>query len=494
MGMPRATPRRDMLNTKARAAPILMLVAILVVAACSGSQRRVTALSPHHDARVVQAVEKQLGLANDLDSRGIDVTVKHGIAMLRGQVGTFGDARRAAHAAQLGTGVRGVVNWLHVQEDAPADSVLVARVHEALGQAEEPVQQLQVSARAGIVRIDGIAASLQQKHAAEDIAWSVHDVVGVHNRLRVVPTVSRSDAQITADVGAHLAADGYSHDAVQIRVSDGIVTLSGQVGSIFDEQRALSRAAVSGVREVRDQLSVTQERERHLGPYSGIRSGPEIRAAIIDAFRLDGRVPMRDVRVRIRSGVVTLTGQVSTDWQRFAAQQDAVNAAGAWIVKNQLTLHGTLTPDERLEHRLEARVAQHPYVSGESVEVEVTRGHVTLMGHVLGTFQRDTAERVVRLTPGVVSLDNRLTSGEQAIGRRDDSEVERRIAENLRQAPDVDPSSVRVSVRDGVATISGQVANWEAYGAVLEAVFDALPRRVVNRLERRPDPALLRTW
>jgi osmotically-inducible protein OsmY len=348
-------------------------------------------------------------------------------------------------------------------------------------------------ARAGNVRIDGVSVSLQQKRAAQELTWSIHGVVGVDNRLRVVPIVRRDDAEIVGDIRAHLVADGFGDETVLVDVKDGSVTLSGEVGSIFEEQRALLRAGVPGVRDINNHLRVAQL-EQYRRPYPGIRSGPEIRAAILDAYGLDGRVPARQVRVAIRSGVVTLTGQVSTAWQRLAAEQDAVNAAGAWIVENQLTLPGTLTPDEALERRLEARVEQHPYVSGERLEVDVERGHVTMIGHVLGAFQRETAERVVRLTPGVMSLDNRLTIDEQPTASRDDSEIERRISENLRQAAEVDPASVRVTVRDGVATIAGQVANWEAYNDVLEAVFGALPRRVVNRLERRPDPALLRTW
>jgi osmotically-inducible protein OsmY len=478
-----------------RAASVLILLASVLVSACGRSQSSAVSPGrpPHHDAGVVQAVEKELGLDHHVASQDIRVTVKHGIAMLRGQVGTFDEARQAAHSAQLATGVRGVINWLHVEQSAPDDSALVARVREALAGAEPAIQDLKVVASAGNVRMDGVAVSLQQKRAAQDLTWSIQGVVGVDNRVRVVPTVRRRDPQIAKDIRAQLAADGFGDETLLVGVEDGSVTLSGEVGSIFEEQRALLRAAVPGVTEVRNHLRVTQ-REQYRRPYPGIPSALEIRAAILDAYHLDGRVPVRQVRVAIRSGVVTLTGQVSTAWQRFAAKQDAVNAAGAWIVENQLTLPGTLTPDEALERRLEARVEQHPYVSGERLEVDVERGHVTMIGQVLGTFQRETAERVVRLTPGVVSLDNRLTVDEQVIVSRDDSQLERRISENLRQVAEVDPASVRVIVRDGVVTIAGQVANWEAYNAVLEAVFDALPRRVVNRLERRPEPALLHTW
>ena len=241
-----------MQHPRTRAASVLVLLAGVLVSGCGGNQSRAASpgLPPHHDARVVQAVEKQLGLERHLDSRGIHVTVKHGIAMLRGQVGTFGEARQAAHAAQLATGVRGVINWLHVEESAPGDSVLAAQVREALAAAEQPIRALQVWARAGNVRIDGVAVSLQQKRAAQDLTWSIQGVVGVDNRLRVVPIVRRSDAQIAEDIRAHLVADGFGDETVLVGVNDGVVTLSGEVGSIFEEQRALLRAGVPGVSEM----------------------------------------------------------------------------------------------------------------------------------------------------------------------------------------------------------------------------------------------------
>ena len=154
---------------------------------------------------------------------------------------------------------------------------------------------------------------------------------------------------------------------------------------------------------------MTQEREWYRRPHAGIQSALEIRAAILDAYRLDGRVPVRQVRVGIRSGVVTLTGQVSTAWQRFAAEQPRSTRAGAWIVENQRFL-GTLTPDEKLERRLEERVDQHPHVSGDSVEVDVERGHVTISGHVLGAFQRDAAERCRLAGGGGCSISSPLAS------------------------------------------------------------------------------------
>jgi osmotically-inducible protein OsmY len=350
---------------------------------------------------------------------------------------------------------------------------------------------LQVHADAGKVKLEGSVGSLLQRWFAKSAAWSVYGVIDVQDAIRVVPAIRRGDDEINREIEARLAADGYDRSVVQITTTDGIVTLSGEVKGLFDKRRVLERAAVEGVVNVRDRLSVQQEREQWHRSYAGIRSAEELGAAVLDAYALDPRVPERAVHVEVRSGFAELTGAVGTDGQRIAARDDAANTPGIWAVQNRLMVRGAPTTDQTLRAELSARLSGHPYVNASDIDVNVERGQVVLTGKVLGSFESRVAERTARVMPGVVSVENRLQL-EKAPGQaRGDDEIRRDIQAALAGDPLVDTSKVDVSVANGVATISGIVENWEVYNAVLEDVFQALPLGVVNRLERRKPPQLL---
>jgi osmotically-inducible protein OsmY len=363
---------------------------------------------------------------------------------------------------------------------------------QALRQNTELAESdLQVSVQAGRATLSGAVSDFSHRQLSESLVWSVYGVSDVVNAIRVVPKLPRADEEIVNEVRARLAADGYRENVVQVHVLNKIVTLSGQVGGISERQRLLERAAVPSVIDVRDSLTVQQEREELVRPYAGIRSATEMRAAILDAYRLDPRVPDRAVRVTVRSGVAELTGKVATLAQKLAAGDDAANTVGVWAVKNEVTLLGEPAEDDKLRELLRTRLAGHPYVNGKDVEVKVERGRVLLTGRVVGSFQSRAAERAVRLTPGVVSVDNRLQTDAAPTHFRDDEEIRQDIAAGLQEEPGIDSSKVNVSVDKGVATIVGEVENWEVYNLVLENVFQAMPHGVVNRLQRRKPAQLL---
>jgi osmotically-inducible protein OsmY len=488
----------------ARPRPAAAAIALLILelAGCGrgavGAQPRRGASTPSAnaiprfgDSQVAAAVRRQLELERGLDARQIQASARHGIVALHGVARNPGEAARAVSAAQLASGVRAVVSYLRVPDGQASDSALAANVlAELQRRAQLDPNRLQVSADAGRVKLTGTVSSLSQRRTAESAAWSVYGVTAVQNAVRVVAR-PRPDAEISQEVQARLAADGYGPGAVRVAARGGVVTVSGEVKGVFDKRRVLERAAVDGVVQVRDELSVQQEREEWDRPYTGIRSAGEMRTAILDAYALDPRVPENAVRVNVRSGVAELSGAVATQAQRIAAGDDAANTVGVWAVRNQLALTGAPAADATLRRELEARLTGHPYVTGSDIDVNVERGQVVLTGKVLGSFQSRVAERTAQLTPGVVSVENRLQLEKVPGNLRGDDDIRREIEAALARDSLVDGSKVKVSVESGVATISGVVENWEVYSAVLEDVFGALPLGVVNQLQRRKPPQLL---
>lgn len=109
---------------------------------------------------------------------------------------------------------------------------------------------------------------------------------------------------------------------VAVLVEDGVVTLRGTVGS-FVQRLAAVRAArkVPGVEYVDDQIEV-----RILDPDG--RSDAEVQGFALQALASDPDVPAELIDVKVTDGLVTLSGEVSYQFQSDAAYNDVADVFG----------------------------------------------------------------------------------------------------------------------------------------------------------------------
>jgi osmotically-inducible protein OsmY len=118
-----------------------------------------------------------------------------------------------------------------------------------------------VSARHGVVTLNGIVQSWADKHAAQEAAHRVAGVLDVANEIEIKPSwsVTRSDAEIAEAVRAALTWNRFVQDE-RIRstvADDGAVTLTGTVQTLAqrDEVERVVRE-LAGVRCVANQITV----------------------------------------------------------------------------------------------------------------------------------------------------------------------------------------------------------------------------------------------
>jgi osmotically-inducible protein OsmY len=394
------------------------------------------------------------------------------------------------HAVELvenTRGVRAVINRLEVSGSAVSDAELGRRIRAALNLTRLKPDGLSVQASAGHVVLSGSVPSLALRERAARAAWSVYGVTQVANRLTVKPDVERSDPEIERDVRERLATDSYLFgQPVEVSVVDGVIHLSGEVDTAFAERRARMHASVAGARAIEDANLQVSSRQPERGSAPAPASGESIERAVLQAYRLDPRVPESGIMVEARAGVVTLRGTVATLAEKRAAGEDALDASGAWGVYNQLTLRPTAPlTDGEVERLVKERLAQHPYVEGGAVRVAVTDGNVLLSGAVGSRFERDEAERVAALVPGVASVENRVTSRNAGDDSRTDAELRADLERELKWDQRVDSSRLRVQVSHGTVTVAGEVGDWLARDAVLQNVYEVAPPRFVNQLTVR---------
>ncbi|MHB0912882.1 MAG: BON domain-containing protein [Armatimonadota bacterium] len=130
--------------------------------------------------RAVNDALVQAGLA------GVGAKVQAGNAFLMGVVPSLAVKRRAVHAAESVSGIRGVVSELEIAAGEPVDDITLANdVTEALSESDIISMDLHVAAEDGAVRLLGQVTSHAELHKAAGIASAVPGVQHVENDLRV---------------------------------------------------------------------------------------------------------------------------------------------------------------------------------------------------------------------------------------------------------------------------------------------------------------------
>jgi osmotically-inducible protein OsmY len=172
--------------------------------------------------------------------------------------------------------------------------------------------------------------------------------------------------------------------------------------------------------------------------------------------------------------------------------------------------------DVSVIERVRSRLSLERGLDARRIEINAHRGIVTLRGEARTGDDAARATRVARLTRGVRAVISHLRApdvafpdGSLAGEVRDelhrsaqldpngvrvrvvDGKLRREIETEIQRDSRVDASKVQLSVDHGTATVAGTVADWQAYNAVLEHVFEALPSAVVNHLNKRESPRLL---
>jgi osmotically-inducible protein OsmY len=220
-------------------------------------------IMPRVEEGIKQDVVDQLAWDDRVNAADVHVEVRDGTVVLQGEVPNYWAKIAAVEDAELVRGVRRVDDRLNIRwapAYTPSDAELRDEVDRALrGDPNIDTTRTSIGVSDGVVSLDGTVDGLWKKCHAQRVASGVTGVVGIDNRLAVVPTGKFSDEAIASGVVAALKRNVLvDAERVGVRVCDGVVTLSGSVSS-SRARRAAKDAALhtAGVLDVHDDLLVT---------------------------------------------------------------------------------------------------------------------------------------------------------------------------------------------------------------------------------------------
>jgi osmotically-inducible protein OsmY len=215
--------------------------------------------------------------------------------------------------------------------------------------------------------------------------------------------IMKTDIQLQADVTAELKWEpSINSEEIGVEVKDGIVTLAGHVGSYaekVDAERATMR--VSGVKALAVEIDV-----KLAG--SSTRTDADIARSVDNVLQWTTYLPKDALKIKVESGWVTLSGELTWEYQRQAAVSAVRYLMGVNGINDQLVIKPKVSAPV-IKADIEAALERRAQRNANKIAVAVHGTDVTLSGHVHSWSERQLATHTAWGSPGVRSVVDNIT-------------------------------------------------------------------------------------
>ena len=189
------------------------------------------------------------------------------------------------------------------------------------------------------------------------------------------------------------------------------------------------------------------------------RTNERIREDVVAELKWEPRIQPSEIGVKVRNGVVTLTGFVDAYTKKYAAQEAAHRVRGVKAVANDIEVR-LPTAAERTDADIAAAAVRalemDASVPIDKLDITVSKGWVTLRGEVEWHYQREEAYKVTHRLAGVKGVTNMIV----VRPRLSLQDLRQKIEEALVRSAQLDARNITVEVNNGRVMLSGTVKSW----------------------------------
>jgi len=299
-----------------------------------------------------------------------------------------------------------------------------------------------------------------------------------------------SNQDIIDAVDDEFAFDPVVYSAqIDIRLKDGVVTLSGKVDNLLSKERAGKIASiVKGVSAVVNNLTVSPP---------ALTDDSEVQKNIETALIEDPATNVYKIGVSVKNYVAMLSGTVDS-WQgKELCEDTAKGVRGVVAVNSSIKVVSEKSrSDYEILSEIKKALNWSVLVDDKLINVDVNKGNVTLTGAVGSAAEKNQAVEIA-YTTGVKSVDasglkvelwarnDRLRLGKY--GNKEDSDIRSAIDQALLLDHRVDVLNIDLDVKNGIVTLRGDVNNLQAKRIAGQIARNTVGVMLVkNRLKVRP--------
>jgi hyperosmotically inducible periplasmic protein len=222
-----------------------------------------------------------------------------------------------------------------------------------------------------------------------------------------------TDAQLKAEIERTIGDLKLRSSRITVSVQDHVVTLDGTVPTLWLKREIIDRTRkTNGIVQVDATIEIARaESDEQLAAEVGRRLRNYARYTVYDF-----------VEGRVRDAVVTLRGAVTMPIKQDEITELVEKTPGVRDIKNGLTVLPVSPSDDRIRVVIANQIYRDPLFVNYSrvnppIHVIVEHGHVTLIGIVTSQIDRQKAEAVAHMVPGVFSVDNQIRLASELNGR-----------------------------------------------------------------------------
>lgn len=204
-----------------------------------------------------------------------------------------------------------------------------------------------------------------------------------------------------------------------------------------------------------------------------MKTDSQIQNDVLQELKWDPSVTHEHIGVSVNEAIVTLTGNVPSYIEKWAAERAAQRVTGvkAVVAKIEVKLPGSqVRDDESLAKTIVEQFKWNVQVPDQLVKTNVEKGWVELTGEVEWDYQRRAAEKCVRGLIGVKGVTNRMSLKAKPI---QPDVVKQKIEEALKRKVEREARKIAVKVSGSKVILSGDVSSFRemlsARGAALSA-------------------------
>jgi osmotically-inducible protein OsmY len=348
---------------------------------------------PRSDELIQKDVKRFLSLDSAIRPFNLATSVSKGVVTLKGIVDSWAAKNLAAWVA---AGVRGVVEVDSDIKIIPQRKVSEKEIaDEVKGELKaDPYindKLIQVNVEGSRVTLSGKVSSLQQRSRAYRDAFvaSVMDVDA--SEIKIDPQLQNLGpaAKIPEDaVQIQTAATRAMRLDPRLKGGDIYVDVNGHSATLSGTVENL-KSKLTAEDDVRNTLGVVEVNDQLFVDSGQNRSDPDIAADVKDVMALDSLLDPFPITASVKNGVVTLSGKVDTDYEKWDASEEVSVIDGVKGIQNDLGLY---QPAQKREYVTDASIREAISQDlrdddnlnlGDQVKVSVKAGKATLSGTVL---------------------------------------------------------------------------------------------------------------